>query len=37
MDEGLVEQVRRFNRAVTLRFGALDDRFLAWDRPVGQA
>src|SRR5690242_4966321 len=32
-----VEQVRRFNRAVTLRAGALDDRFLARDRPLGEA
>jgi DNA-binding MarR family transcriptional regulator/predicted GNAT family N-acyltransferase len=35
MDEGLVTRVRRFNRTVTQRVGALDDRFLARDRPLG--
>jgi DNA-binding MarR family transcriptional regulator/ribosomal protein S18 acetylase RimI-like enzyme len=35
MDE--VAQVRRFNRTVTQRIGALDDRFLARDRPLGEA
>lgn len=30
-----VEQVRRFNRTVTRRVGALNDRFLARDRPLG--
>src|SRR3712207_5527716 len=29
-----VEQVRRFNRTVTQRVGALNDRFLARDRPL---
>jgi DNA-binding MarR family transcriptional regulator/ribosomal protein S18 acetylase RimI-like enzyme len=29
--------VRRFNRAVTQRIGALNDRFLGRDRPLGQA
>lgn len=29
--------VRRFNRAVTQRLGVLHDRFLAQDRPLGQA
>jgi DNA-binding MarR family transcriptional regulator/N-acetylglutamate synthase-like GNAT family acetyltransferase len=32
-----IEQVRRFHRAVTQRVGALDDRYLARDRPLGQA
>jgi DNA-binding MarR family transcriptional regulator/GNAT superfamily N-acetyltransferase len=33
----MVEQVRRFNRAVTQRVGALNDRFLARDRPLAEA
>ncbi|MQA80274.1 MAG: GNAT family N-acetyltransferase [Streptosporangiales bacterium] len=37
MDVGMVEQVRRFNRTVTQRVGALDDAFLSRDRPLGQA
>jgi len=32
-----VADVRRFNRVVTQRVGALDDRFLARDRPLGEA
>jgi DNA-binding MarR family transcriptional regulator/GNAT superfamily N-acetyltransferase len=32
-----VEQVRRFNRTVTQRVGALNDRFLARDRPLAVA
>jgi DNA-binding MarR family transcriptional regulator/predicted GNAT family N-acyltransferase len=36
-DDVLVDQVRRFNRAVTQRVGALDDRYLARDRPLGEA
>lgn len=32
-----VRRVRRFNRTVTQRVGALDDRFLALNRPLGQA
>src|SRR5882762_7680170 len=37
MDKAMVSQVRRFNRIVTQRVGALDDRFLARDRPLGAA
>jgi DNA-binding MarR family transcriptional regulator/GNAT superfamily N-acetyltransferase len=37
MHPEMVSQVRRFNRAVTQRVGALDDRFLARDRPLGEA
>ena len=33
----MVGQVRRFNRAVTQRVGALNDTFLARGRPLGQA
>lgn len=32
-----IEQVRRFNRTVTQRIGALGDRFMARDRPLGEA
>jgi DNA-binding MarR family transcriptional regulator/GNAT superfamily N-acetyltransferase len=37
MDAGMVGQVRRFNRTVTQRIGALNDAFLSRDRPLGQA
>jgi DNA-binding MarR family transcriptional regulator/GNAT superfamily N-acetyltransferase len=37
MDASMVEQVRRFNRTVTQRVGALNDAFLARGRPLGQA
>lgn len=37
MNAAMVAQVRRFNRIVTQRVGALDDRFLARDRPLGEA
>ena len=33
----MIAQVRRFNRTVTQRVGALDDRYLARDRPLGEA
>lgn len=33
----MVDRVRRFNRTVTQRIGALNDAFLARDRPLGQA
>ena len=33
----MIDQVRRFNRTVTQRVGALDDAFLARGRPLGQA
>ncbi len=37
MDARMIGQVRRFNRTVTQRIGALEDAFLARDRPLGQA
>jgi DNA-binding MarR family transcriptional regulator/GNAT superfamily N-acetyltransferase len=37
MDRDMVSQVRRFNRIVTQRVGALNDRFLARDRSLGEA
>jgi DNA-binding MarR family transcriptional regulator len=37
MAEAMVDQVRRFNRLVTERVGALNDRFLGRDRPLGEA
>ena len=37
MDVAAISQVRRFNRTVTERIGALDDRYLARDRPLGEA
>ena len=37
MDRSTISQVRRFNRIVTQRVGALNDRFLARDRPLGEA
>src|ERR1044071_8780153 len=37
MDAAMVANVRRFNRTVTQRVGALDDRYLSRDRPLGEA
>jgi DNA-binding MarR family transcriptional regulator/GNAT superfamily N-acetyltransferase len=37
MDGAAIAQVRRFNRLVTQRVGALNDRFLARDRSLGEA
>jgi DNA-binding MarR family transcriptional regulator/GNAT superfamily N-acetyltransferase len=37
MDEVMVARVRRFNRSVAQRVGALDDRFLARDRSMAAA
>jgi DNA-binding MarR family transcriptional regulator/N-acetylglutamate synthase-like GNAT family acetyltransferase len=36
LDDGMVAQVRQFNRTVTQRIGALDDRYLASGRPLGE-
>src|ERR1700727_162996 len=35
MEGELIEPVRRFNRAVTQRVGALQEEYLAWSRPLG--
>jgi DNA-binding MarR family transcriptional regulator/GNAT superfamily N-acetyltransferase len=37
MDATSIAEVRRFNRIVTQRVGALDDHFLSRDRPLGEA
>src|SRR5579859_5499035 len=37
MDMPLVEQVRRFNRTMTERVGALNDHFLGRNHPLGEA
>jgi DNA-binding MarR family transcriptional regulator/GNAT superfamily N-acetyltransferase len=37
MDAALVDRVRRFNRTVTQRVGALEDAYLSGRRPLGQA
>src|SRR5579864_6922575 len=37
MERHMIDHVRRFNRTVMQRVGALDDTFLSRDRPLGQA
>jgi len=37
MESAWIHRVRSFNRTVTERVGALNDRFLGLDRPVGEA
>src|SRR3954469_854493 len=37
MSQAMVDQVRRFNRTVTESVGALNDRFLGTERPLGEA
>jgi DNA-binding MarR family transcriptional regulator len=37
MDRTMIPRVRRFNRTVTQRVGALDDHYLARGRPLGEA
>jgi GNAT superfamily N-acetyltransferase/DNA-binding MarR family transcriptional regulator len=37
MEAGMIDTLRRFNRTVTQRVGALNDAFLARGRPLGQA
>jgi DNA-binding MarR family transcriptional regulator/GNAT superfamily N-acetyltransferase len=37
MQEATIAEVRRFNRTVTTRIGALDDRYLGGRRPLGDA
>ncbi len=37
MDRAVISEVRRFNRLVTQRVGALDAKFLARDRSLGEA
>ena len=37
MSDAMVDQVRRFNRIVTERVGALNDHFLGRGRPLGEA
>src|SRR3954453_4705406 len=37
MTSAIVDQVRRFNRVVTQRVGALNDHYLARDRTLGES
>lgn len=37
MREDAIDQIRRFNRLVTQRIGALNDRYMSRDRPLGEA
>ena len=37
MDRSAIDRVRRFNRVVTQRVGALYDRYLARERSLGEA
>jgi DNA-binding MarR family transcriptional regulator/GNAT superfamily N-acetyltransferase len=37
MSDAMVDQVRRFNRVVTERVGALNEHFLGRERPLGEA
>jgi DNA-binding MarR family transcriptional regulator/GNAT superfamily N-acetyltransferase len=37
MSDAMVDQTRRFNRIITERIGALNDRFLGRERPLGEA
>ena len=37
MSDAVVDQVRRFSRTVSERIGALSDRFLGLERPLGEA
>jgi DNA-binding MarR family transcriptional regulator/GNAT superfamily N-acetyltransferase len=37
MSEAMVDRIRRFNRTVTERVGALNDHFLGRERPLGEA
>jgi DNA-binding MarR family transcriptional regulator/GNAT superfamily N-acetyltransferase len=37
MESAAIDQARRFHRTVTERIGALDERYLARDRPLGEA
>ena len=37
MSDAMVDQVRRFNRIVTERVGALNEHFLGRERPLGEA